>query len=1113
MTKQFVHIHTHSEYSLLDGLSSPDKLAKHAASLGQPALAITDHGSLSGAVDFQRACKKYGIDHIIGLEAYQCKFGYSMGQKDANNKQLHHLLLLAKNMTGYKNLLAINNAAQLEGFYYKPRIDADFLAEHSEGLIVTTGCMGSEIPGYLSDEKSEPNIDMALRRFNWYLDVFGRDNFFIELQEHSLKFLDRINEKLVNWAKEYSVKMVATNDVHYAKADDADLHQVLLCCQTASKIYAPAMSFDDNGYYMKTRVEMERMFQALPVGEDVFDNSLLIAEMCQGGVNLENDVPQLPDLPTEIMPVDKSYKSYLRELATEGLKKIYGGKLPIEVFKQLNYELKIIGDMNFDVYFLIVWDLCEYAKKNNIWYNVRGSGAGSIVAYGLGITYLDPLKYGLIFERFLNPDRNDLPDFDLDIAGNRRAEMIDYCSNIYGRENVVQICSVSRMKAKSAIRDVGRVMDIPLKEVDRIAKVIGDITNQELSFEELLDEQGDNYSKEFAKMYQDKTYREMLGIAADIEGTVRGNGVHAAAVLITPKPAGEYVPLARGSKSVVTDAMAHFEYTVCESIGLLKVDFLGLKTLQVIEQCADMIKRRHGIDYQIPNIPIDDPRAFELIGKGDTSAIFQLEGVGMTSGIVKMKPKSVDHITAMISLFRPGPMQYIDSYINRMHGKEEVKYRHPALKPILKDTYGIMVYQEQIMQIAVQLAGYTGSDADHLRKAVSKKIKDKVLKHRKAMIVGGKKNGISEQIMSEIFDDIEYFARYGFNKAHAAAYAEITAKSAFLKAHYPTEYMASALSAYYGDNDKVAALLDECRLKGIEVKLPCVNQSNYLFDVDESGAIRYGFLAIKGIGDKPAAAIINARKGKRFVSLDDFCYRVKMKNFNKTSFLALVKTGAFDGIYEDRGVLIEQYDKLLKVYKKEQKNKTQFNIFDSLGIKNDACEIIIARADGKLAVTTKEQLRWENEFLGNYISGHPLDDMFKDLPKIGNSNCADIANRIDGDKVIFLALLKDARVIVTKKGNKMAFAQLEDNYGSIDLVLFPEVWAKFGDVIRDADAILVTGKVSKRDGKPASVIADVCMAYNLDSQKKAKMHAPKIVGNVTVYQGFISDEDLEGIPF
>ncbi|MGW8251049.1 MAG: DNA polymerase III subunit alpha, partial [Anaerolineales bacterium] len=766
----FVHLHVHTEYSLLDGFSNIKKLVNRAKQMDMPALAITDHGTMFGVIDFYNSATKAGVKPIIGVESYLT--ARSMRERDAQlDKRSSHLLLLAENQTGYENLLKIASAAQLDGFYYFPRIDHDFLAAHNEGLICTSGCISSEVPRLLK----QGDVERARSLLDWYYDVFGKERFFLELQSHDIPELESINQNLITLGRRYDARFVATNDVHYVDPDDAHLQDILLAIQTGSLVSDPnRMRMTDGSYYLRSPDEMQRLFAEVP---EALSNTLLIAERCS--VDLGFKGYQLPHFE---VPAGFTPESYLRGLCEAGLQKRYAERATDQDVRQrLDYELGIIHNMGFDTYFLIVWDLCRYARSKDIWYNARGSAAGSIVAYSLEITLVDPLEHGLIFERFLNPGRISMPDIDLDFRDDRRAEMMEYTARKYGDDKVAQIITFGTLGARAAIRDVGRVLDIPLSEVDRVAKLVPNIPGKPVTIQNALEEVPD-----FKKLYDDTPYlHELIDTAAKMEGVVRNAGTHAAGVIITNKPIIEYIPLHRPTGSSVEDSpvkiVTQFEMNILDSLGLLKVDFLGLATLTIMARACDLIRLRHNVDYNLDNIPTDDPATYELLGRGDTAGVFQVEGSGMRRWLIEMKPKELANVIAMVALFRPGPMDFIPGYIRRMHGEEEVSYRHPALESIFEETYGYPVYQEQLMFAVMDLAGYTAPEADDLRKAVAKKIKEKLLKHRHKFIQGAMKNGIAEPTAEAIFDDWEEFARYGFNKAHAAEYGVIAVQTAYLK--------------------------------------------------------------------------------------------------------------------------------------------------------------------------------------------------------------------------------------------------------------------------------------------------------------------------------------------
>lgn len=759
----FVHVHTHSEYSLLDGLGRVKDLVAEAKRLGQPALALTDHGSMHGAIEFFRACNYEGVKPLIGVESYQTVWGRPKeGRDNQFDRENYHQLLIARNMTGYRNLLKLVSESHVNGYYYKPRLDHELLARYAEGLICTTGCLGAEVPQLIMHGKERE----AYERLGWYVDLFGKENFFIELQEHSIPELVEVNKVLVPWADKFGLQLLVTNDVHYVREQDGTPHDVLLCVQTGARVHEEKrMRLSDGSYFLKSRAQMEATFRPLiDLPASAFDASVRIAEMCE--VDLEDPTYHLPDLP---IPDGFTYATYLRHLTEKGLAELYGERANHpEVQERKERELRIIGEMGFDVYFLIVADLCDFARDRGIWWNVRGSGAGSLVAYCIGITGLDPLKNNLIFERFLNPGRVTMPDFDLDYPDDQREEMIRYCLEKYGNDQVAQIATFGRMKARAAIRDVGRAKDVSLDQVDRIAKMIPAIPGKPVTIRNVLTEGHEFYNPELVELYQRESWvRDLLDTSMQLEGVARHSGIHAAAVIISDRELTHYTPLMRGSKSTVTETVTQYEFPILESIGLLKVDFLGLSTLTVLREACRLIQETHGVEWRLDNIPFEGDEAkpaFDLLSSGEVSGVFQVESQGMRRVLTEMRPSLFEHIIATISLYRPGPLEYIPNFIRRMHGEEEIDYKHPALESILGETYGICVYQEQIIQILSHLAGYTPGEADLVRRAIGKKKEKEIAYHRQLFIDGCGRNGIPGDAAGAIYDDIEFFARYGFNK-------------------------------------------------------------------------------------------------------------------------------------------------------------------------------------------------------------------------------------------------------------------------------------------------------------------------------------------------------------
>ncbi len=1057
----FVHLHVHSQYSLLDGFSNIKKLINRTKELGMPAVAITDHGTMYGVIDFFNTAQAAGVKPIIGLEAYMAARG--MHDRDAKlDKTSSHLLLLAENQTGYQNLLKIASAAQTDGFYYYPRIDHSFLEKHSEGLIATSGCMSAEIPRALRERGPE----QAHTLMDWYYEVFGPDHFYVELQRHEIPELESINKNLLQLGKRYNAKYVATNDVHYVNQADARLQDILLAIQTGALITNPnRFRMSVESFYLRSPEEMSGLFAEMP---DALSNTVEIAERCN--VDLTNKGYHLPRFP---VPPGYTAETYLRELCEEGLRRRYGEARAQEqvVRERLDYELSVIHQMGFDAYFLIVWDLCRYARDEEIWYNVRGSGAGSMVAYTLDITVVEPLSYGLIFERFLNPGRISMPDIDLDFRDDLRSKMLEYTAQKYGDDKVAQIITFGTLGAKAAIRDVGRVMDIPLSEVDKVAKLIPGIPGKSVSIPEALEQSAD-----LKKVYNEVAFlKDLIDTAAQMEGVIRNAGTHAAGVVITDEPIITYVPLNRptsGSEDSPIKTVTQFEMSVIDSLGLLKVDFLGLRTLTIMARACELIEKRHQVKFNLNNIPIDDAETYEFIGKGHTAGVFQLEGTGMTRYVVQMQPKNVDNLIAMVALYRPGPLEFIPHYIKRMHNEEPVEYRHPSLEPIFSETYGIPVYQEQIMRAAVEIGGFTMSESDELRKAISKKLKDKLEKHKQKFIKGAVDRGVMDRETAEaIFADWEEFARYGFNKAHAADYGILSVQTAYLKAHYTVEYMTALLSAEKNDNAKVALYVADCRNMGIEVLPPDVNISGWDFtiedrDGDRKSAIRFGMGAIKNVGQGPVDLILEARREGIFTSINDFLQRVELRTLGKRSLESLIKVGALD-LFGPRAALIEVIEQLLSISASHFKAvlSGQMSFFGTIASVTDDIQLPFVNE-----LDNREQLEWERELLGLYVSNHPLTPYLSALKRRITHFSGQLGEAHDKEKVTVAGMVTRFRQHQTKNGKAMGFVTLEDIQGESELVLFPRTWDKYGKLVISDRVLIAEGKVDAAGGDPKILV-------------------------------------------
>jgi DNA polymerase-3 subunit alpha len=1095
----FVHLHVHSTYSILDGFSKIKPLVARAKELGMPALALTDHGTMYGTIEFFNEAVNAGIKPIIGLETYLAP--RKMTDRDPRrDRRAFHLLLLAENMTGYQNLLKIASASQLEGFYYRPRIDRDYLKAHNEGLIVTSGCLSGEIPRALLKN----DIQRAEKHIKWYLDVFGHERFFIELQSHQIRGLEETNRRLIELGQRFNVAFVAANDVHYINKEDARLQDILLAIQTGSLLADPdRMRMDDDSYFLRSPQEMQDLFGDIP---GAIDNTLKIAERCE--VDL---TPTGYHLPLFKVPEGKTPHMYLRQLCDQGLENIYGERTKDpDIQERLAYELSVIHEMGFDAYFLIVWDLCKHAKERGIWYNARGSAAGSLVAYALDINLIDPLEHDLLFERFLQKGRVNMPDIDLDFQDDRRAEMMHYCAEKYGEDKVAQIITFGTMGARGSIRDVGRVMDIPISEVDKVAKCIPAIPGKPITIQEALEE-----SDELRNFYQSAPfYRELIDIASKMEGTVRNAGTHAAGVIITDKPIVDYVPLHRPtsqSEDNPIQTITQYEMSIIDHLGLLKVDFLGLVTLTIMSKACELIKQRHGKDYDLRSIPIDDPQVFEFISEGHTSGMFQLEGTGMTRYITEMKPNELAHVIAMIALYRPGPMQFIPSYINCLHDMEKPVYRHPALEPIFKDTFGIPIYQEQIMQAAMKLAGYEASEADSLRKAIAKKKSEKLTAHRKKFIQGAQEHaGISKKDAALIFKDWENFARYGFNKSHAADYGVIAVQTAYLKYHYPVEYMTALLSAWKNDIDRVSTYVAECRTLGINVLPPDVNTSAYDFTIEDqpdgASAIRFGLGAIKNVGENPVAQILEARAEGPFEDLTDFIHRVDLRHVGRRALECLVKVGSLDR-FGPRMALLQDLERIIAV---------SSGIFRA----KDAGQMILFRdANAKFVlseaayVDKREELNWERELLGVYVSDHPLSPYQKLLAEKVTHFSHQLAEAVEQENVIVAGMVDRFRQHMTKKGNNMGFVTLEDLYGKIGLVIFPQIWEQVYHLIEMDKVLLAEGRMDKAQGEPKVLVNKLNQVVLKNLQVEGKEAALSNVTGDDMSEDDFLEDFLPDLPF
>ena len=979
MNNQFVHLHLHTEYSLLDGAVKVEELAENIKSKGMDAVAITDHGSMYGIVDFYRACIKADVKPIIGCEVYVAKdsrFRKEPGVDDGR----YHLILLAENNIGYHNLMKIVSQSFTEGFYYKPRVDKELLETYSEGIIATSACMAGEVARRIREDNYEGAKKAALE----YEAIFGKGNFFIEIQDHSLDYEKSLNLGLIRLAKELDMPLVAANDSHYLEKEDSYAHEILMCIQMGKTINDEhKMEFPNKEFYVKSATEMIELFKNVP---EAIENTVKIKDRCN--VTIEFGESHLPDYQ---VPEGETLKSYLENLCLEGVAKKYG-EMTAEIKERLYYELGVINEMNYPGYFLIVWDMIAYAKKNGIYVGPgRGSAAGSMVAYVLDITTIDPLKYDLIFERFLNPERISLPDIDTDFCYVRREEVIEYLIEKYGEDHVAQIVTFGTMAARAVIRDVGRAMDIPLKDVDRAAKMVPNELKITLkkAMKTSLELQA------FCKERND--IEELIKIARRLEGMPRHTSTHAAAVVITPEPLKKYLPIKMEGEEYLT---TQFPMTTVEDIGLLKMDLLGLRTLTVIGETVEKIRENRGIELDIEQIPLDDKKTFQLLATGNTSGLFQLESKGMQAIIKQLKPDAFEEIIALVALYRPGPIGsgMIDDFIKRKHKEIEIEYLHPMLEPILKDTYGVILYQEQVMRIASQLGGFTLAEADNLRKAMGKKILEIIEKSRQGFIEGCRKKGIEEKTAEEIFRLMEYFAGYGFNKSHSAAYAMLAYETTYLKAHYPVEFMASLLSSVIMSSTKVTQYIIECKKMGICVLPPDVNESKEDFIVKEN-TIRFGLGAIKNVGVSAIESILEARKEGPFLDIDDFCRRVDLRTVGKKIMEQLSLSGAFSSFNIPRKALMDIVEDAVDLGQRFQKEKdsNQISLFDI----DETLE-----EEEPIRVTTQEEfplqelLQKEQEVLGFYVSAHPLEEYPELMEDNSFYRLTDVEENDDKRKVI-----------------------------------------------------------------------------------------------------------------
>lgn len=1048
----FTHLHLHTEYSLLDGACRIEPLVLRAKELGMTSLAITDHGNMYGAVDFYKTCKKHGIKPVIGCEVYVAP-RTRFDREKVLDKDYNHLILLCENEKGYKNLIKLVSLSYTEGYYYKPRVDHDILEKYHEGLICLSACLAGEIPQAILERDYEKAKNTAL----WYRDVFGKDNYFLELQDHGIKEQKIVAEGIKRLNSETGIPLVVTNDVHYIEKEDSKIQQVLICIATNHVIGEDTgLEFHSQEFYLKSEEEMKQLFPELP---EAVENTAKIAKRCN--FDFEFGKTKLPYFEIE---EDISHFEYFRRLCYEGLEKRYTDP-PQEYKDRLEYELETVNKMGYTDYYLIVADFVSFAKSQGIPVGPgRGSGAGSLAAYCMGITDLDPMKYNLLFERFLNPERVSMPDFDIDFCYERRQEVIDYVTRKYGADHVAQIVTFGTLQTRAAIRDVGRAMGMPYSAVDTVAKLVPN------EYKINIDDAVKKSPKLRELMEQDNRVSELLETARKVEGMPRNTSTHAAGVVITHDPVSSYVPLATNDGLVVTQ----YIMTELEELGLLKMDFLGLRTLTVINDAS----KKAGID--INNVPLDDPEVYKLFSRGQTEGIFQFESSGMKQMLMNLKPTKLEHLIAANSLYRPGPAKQIDTFVENSHHPEKVRYSVPQLKPILDDTFGCIVYQEQVMQILRSLAGYSYGRADVVRRAMSKKKKDVMEAERKNFIEGCAKNNISSDTANSIFDQITEFAKYAFNKSHAACYALVAYRTAYLKRYYPAQFMAALLTSVLDSANKVARYIAEGKRLGLRLAVPDVNTSMKGFSAN-GRVINYGLLGIKNLGTDFIDDIIKERRNGRYKDFFDFCQRLQTSHFNRRAVESLIRSGALDSLGANRRQMLQALP-VVSANLEEQRRKTMYGQvgFFELGSGSDSFGI-----DFELPQVDEfpkaELLKMEKEMTGLYLSGHPLDKYDSAINALGYAKTgelleaekSDLSKYKDGDTVILCGIITHITIKQTRNGQNMAFVTVEDMLGSLEIIVFPKILEKASELLYVSGVITVKGTLSVEEEKEPKILANV----------------------------------------
>ncbi|MDR0525168.1 MAG: DNA polymerase III subunit alpha [Spirochaetaceae bacterium] len=1071
----FVHLHVHTDFSLLDGAASVESLAKKASDLGMKHLAITDHGNMFGVLKFKEACEKYGIHPIIGSEFYMTLGSRHQKAGSETGNKYYHLILLAKNGPGYRNLIKLSSYSYTEGFYYKPRIDEELLIKYRDGLICLSACVGGEIPSLILDGQ----MDAAEKRSLWFRDLFGGENFYLELQDHRLPIQEKANPGILEIAKRTGIPLVVTNDIHYLEKEDAVAQDILLCISTQKRRNdEKRMRFGSSEFYFKTGDEMAALFPDYP---EAVSNTIRIAEQCK--TEIPKPGPLLPDF--DIPEGFSNTDEYIRHITLEGLKKRYPDRFD-EVRERAEYELEIIIKMGFTGYFLIVADFINWAKEHDIPVGPgRGSGAGSIVAYAIRITDIDPLKYNLLFERFLNPERVSMPDFDVDFCNERREEVINYVTKKYGQNRVGQIVTFGTLKAKAVLKDVARALEFSIDESNMITKLVPE--DPKMTLEKAFEIEPKLKELEA----KDERHKELFAIARKLEGKNRHNSIHAAGIVIGKTDLTDYVPLCWDPKTQAS--ASQYTMDLIEDQGLVKMDFLGLKTLDLIKNTVTLVRRRGGKfgDFTIDAISEQDESAFKMLGKGNSAGIFQFESTGMQKILKQAKPTRIEDLIALNALYRPGPMDYIPQFIDSKWGRQAVEYPDPCLEEILKETYGVIVYQEQVMQVAQKIAGYSLGQADILRRAMGKKKKEVMIKEKEKFIAGAEQRGFKTKDADRIFEILIPFAGYGFNKSHAAAYSVVAYQTAYLKANFPAEFMAANLTNEIDHADKLPDYIEEARKMDLAIDPPDINRSDVVFSVSE-GRIVYGFLGIKGLGEASAEEIVAKRQDGLYKNFMDFLSRVNIKTIGKKTVELLIQTGAFDRFETNRATLAENMDRAIEYAqsKKAEKLSGQTGLFE------ETAEQEFSRFELKKVAEwdRMEKLRIEKELMGFYFSGHPLDDYRAAWDYNVTLNLDKITKSLDGTHTL-IGVVKSIKPFLTKKGTQMAFASLSDYNGEIELTFFPEVWEKERDKFEADQVIALRGKADRRENRdrPSFLVETLLDVRKLqeDAEKRGPRKRPE----------------------